>query len=182
MLGAADDLVIRTTLAVSAVADLVRVRVRALDADVEVLPPRGFGELLDVPLARPRFNAFLITLFGVGGLALAAVGLYTVMTAVVRQRRREIGVRLAIGATAGEVRRIVLGEGAWLVAVGAVVGLALAGVTTRVFQSLLFEVQPFDAVSWVSALAVIAVVTMVALYLPVRQAGRVDPASLLRAE
>jgi ABC-type antimicrobial peptide transport system permease subunit len=182
MLGAANDLVIRTTLAVPAVADVVRARVRALDADVEVMPPRRLGELLDVPLARPRFNAFLITLFGVGGLALAAVGLYTVMTAVVRQRRREIGVRLAVGATAGDVRRIVLGEGARLVAAGSVVGLALAGVTTRVFQSLLFEVPPLDVVSWVGALVAIAAVAMLALYLPVRQAGKIDPASLLRAE
>jgi ammonia channel protein AmtB len=163
-------------------AQLESVRVRAMDADVAVMPPRRFDELLEVALARPRFNALLITLFGSGALFLAAIGLCAAMTAVVRERRREIAVRVALGATAGDVRRLVLGEGARLVAVGAVAGMAVAGVTTRVLQSLLFDVQPFDAVSWIGALFLITAVTMLALYLPVRQAARVDSASTLRAE
>jgi len=182
MLGAAHDLAIRTTLAAPAVADLVRARVRAMDADVGVMPPRGFDELLDVPLARPRFNAFLITLFGVGALLLAAIGLCTVMMAVVARRRREIGVRVALGATAGDVHRLVLGEGVRLVAAGSIVGVAVAGVTTRLIEGLLFEVRPLDAVSWIGALFLIGAVTMLALYLPVRRASRVDPAAMLRAE
>jgi ABC-type antimicrobial peptide transport system permease subunit len=103
------------------------------------------------------------------------------MTAVVRQRRREIGVRVALGATAGDVRRLVLGEGARLVAAGSVVGLAVAGITTRVLASLLFEVRPLDAVSWIGALLLTGAVTMLALYLPARHASRVDPVSMLRA-
>jgi predicted permease len=181
MLGAAHDLAIRTTLGAPAVADLVRARVRLTDADVGVMPARGFDELLDVPLARPRFNALLITLFAAGALFLAGIGLCTVMTAVVRQRRREIGVRVALGATAGDVRRLVLGEGARLVAAGSVVGLAVAGITTRVLASLLFEVRPLDAVSWIGALLLIGAVTMLALYLPARHASRVDAVSMLRA-
>jgi hypothetical protein len=176
MLGTAHNLVIRTSLDAPAVADIVRARARVLDPDVEVMPPRPFTELLDLPLARPRFNALLITLFAAGGLSLAAVGLYTVMAAVVRQRRREIGVRLALGATARDVRTLILGEGSRLVAVGAGIGVGLAGVTTRVLRGQLFEVQPLDIVSFAGALVLLALAAALALFLPVRQASRVDPA------
>jgi predicted permease len=182
MLGAARDLVIRTSVDVSAIADPVRARVRALDADVEVLPPRRFTELLDVPLARPRFSALLFTLFGAGGLALAAIGLYSVMAAVVRQRRREIGVRFALGATPRDVRRLVVGEASRLVGVGACVGLVLALISTRVLRSLLFEVTPHDPTSLAGALLLLAVAAIVAAYVPVRQASRIDPSVMLRAE
>ncbi|HLG54812.1 MAG TPA: ABC transporter permease [Vicinamibacterales bacterium] len=182
MLGAARDVVLRTSAPLSLVTQLVASRVRALDPAVQVMPPRPFSDLLDEPLARPRFNSALIAVFGAAGLGLAALGLYAAMAASVRQRRREIGVRIAVGATARDVRRLVLGEGARLVGLGAMVGLTLALVTTRALRGLLYEVQPLDPIALASAMGLLMVVAGIALYIPTRQAGRVDPVTMLRAE
>jgi putative ABC transport system permease protein len=113
---------------------------------------------------------------------LAAIGLYAVMVATVRQRRREIGVRIALGATVRDVRRLVVAEGARLVGVGAVAGLTLALITTRMLRGLLFEVQPLDPIALLTALSLLLAVAGIALYVPMRQATRVDPATMLRAE
>jgi putative ABC transport system permease protein len=182
MLGAAHDLVLRTSASLSLVTELVHNRVRALDPKVQVMPLRSFADLLDVPLARPRFNSALIAIFGAAGLGLTAIGLYAVMAATVRQRRREIGVRIALGATARDIRRLVLDEGVRLVGIGAVVGLTLALITTRALRGLLFEVRPLVPVALAAAVGLLMGVAVVALYVPMRQAGRVDPATMLRAE
>lgn len=182
MLGAAHDIVLRTSAPVSLVAELVHSRVRALDPDVHVMPLRPFADLLEVPLARPRFNSALIATFGAAALGLAAIGLYAVMAATVRQRRREIGVRIALGATARDVRLLVLGEGARLVGLGAVVGLMLALITARALRGLLFEVQPLDLIALATALGFLMAVAGIALHVPMRQASRIDPATMLRAE
>jgi predicted permease len=181
-LDAAHDLVVRTSAPLPLVADLVQSRARALDADVRVMPLRPFSALLDVPLARPRFNAVLTTLFGVTALALAAIGLYAVMAASVRLRRREIGIRIALGATAFHVQRLVLGEGARLAGLGGVLGLVLAVLTSRVLRGLLFEVQPLDPLALGTTVSLLLAVTGGALYVPVRRAIRVDPSITLRAE
>jgi putative ABC transport system permease protein len=182
MLGAAHDLVVRTSAPLSQVTELVRSRARALNPAVQVMPLRPFADLLDVPLARPRFNSALIAVFGAAGLGLAAVGLYAALTTTVRQRRREIGVRIALGATARDARYLVLGEGARLVGLGAMLGLTLALATTQALRGLLFEVQPLDPVALAAALGLLMAVAGLALYIPMRQAGRVDPATMLRAE
>jgi putative ABC transport system permease protein len=182
MLGAAHDMVLRTSAPVSVVTELVHSRVRALDPDVQVMPLRPFSDLLDVPLARPRFNSALIATFGAAGLGLAAIGLYAVMAATVRQRRREIGVRIALGATTRDVRHLVLGEGARLVGLGGVVGLTLALITAQALRGLLFEIQPLDPIALAAALGLLTAVAGLALYIPMRQAARVDPATMLRAE
>ena len=182
MLGAAHDLVLRTTAPLSVVTDLLRNRARALDSQVEVMPPRPFWELLNAPLARPRFSAALIALFGATGLGLATVGLYAVMAISVRQRRREIGLRIALGATMRDVRRLVLGEGVRLVSLGGVVGLVLALVTTHAIRGLLFEVEPLDPTAFGATFGLLMTVAGLALYLPMRQASQVDAATILRAE
>jgi predicted permease len=182
MLGAAHDVVLRTSAPIAVVAELVRSRVRALDPEVEVMPLRPFSDLLDVPLARPRFNSALIAAFGAAGLGLAAIGLYAAMAATVRQRRRELGIRLALGATARDVRHLVLAEGARLVGLGGLVGLMAAFITAQTLRGLLFEVQPLDPIALATALGLLLAVAGVALYVPMRQAGRVNPATMLRAE
>ncbi len=181
-IAAAEMLVVRTPSPLALVAGLVRERVRAVDPDVQVTHVAPFTELLRGPLARPRFNALLIGVFGVAALLLAGIGLYAVMAAFVRQRHTEIGIRFALGATGSDVRRLVLKEGVWLAGLGAVIGLASAMVATRLLRGLLFEVQPLDPVSMLAAALLLVAVSALACYLPARQATRVDPVTLLRTD
>jgi putative ABC transport system permease protein len=175
-------LVLRTTAPIAMVADLARDRVRAVDPDVQVTRVASFAELLARPLARPRFNAFLIGVFGAAALLLAAIGLYAVMGAYVRQRYAEIGIRVALGATASDVRRLVLGEGLRLTGLGAAIGLASTMAVTRLLRGLLFEVQPLDPATLCGAVFVLMAASLLAAYTPARRATRVDPVTLLRAE
>ncbi|MFN2446730.1 MAG: FtsX-like permease family protein [Vicinamibacterales bacterium] len=101
---------------------------------------------------------------------------------LVRQRRREIAVRMALGAEPRDVRRLVLADGAGLVCIGVVLGLALTVLTTRALRGLLFEVGPLDPLPLASAVAILVFVAALALYLPVGRAGRLDPGLMLRAE
>lgn len=181
-IAAAEMLVLRTASPPALVAGLVRERVRAVDPDVQVTHVAPFTELLQGPLARPRFNAFLIGVFGIAALLLAAIGLYAVIAASVRQRYTEIGVRVALGATASDVRGLVLGEGLRLAGLGAAIGLATAAAATRLLRGLLFGVHPLDPVSLLAAALLLVGVSALASYIPARRATRVDPVSMLRAE
>ena len=181
-IAAAEMLVLRTASPLALVAGLVRERVRAVDPDVQVAHVAPFRTLLQGPLARPRFNAFLIGVFGISALLLAAIGLYAVIAASVRQRYREIGVRVALGATASDVRGLVLGEGLRLAGLGAAIGLAGAVVANRLLRGLLFGVHPLDPVSLLAAALLLVGVSALASYVPARRAARVDPVSMLRAE
>jgi hypothetical protein len=175
-------LAVRTGTDAAFVAGLVRDVVHAVDPAVRVRRVAPFSDYVRVPLAWPRFNALLLGVFAVSALLLSAVGLYGVMAASVRQRQGEIGVRIALGATAGQVGRLVLQEGLRLAVTGAVLGLALALAVTRVLRGLLFEIEPLDPVSLgVAALALLAVAA-VATWLPARRATRVDPIEVLRAQ
>ena len=135
-----------------------------------------------MPLARPRFYTVLMTGFGATGVALAVVGLYGVIAASVRQRRREFGVRMALGAEAHHVRRLVLVDGAWFVVGGIVVGLAMSVVVAQALRGLLYGVEPLDPMSLVASVGGILVVSIAALSIPLRSAGRVQPAEVLRAD
>ncbi len=129
-----------------------------------------------------RIASWLLSLAGGLGLLLATVGLYGVMSVLAAQRTREIGVRMAIGAQAGHVVRMVVGRGLALSAVGALVGLGLAALVTRFAQSLLFGVSPLDVgVFALMAVAALAVAGL-ASWVPARRASRVDPMEALRHE
>ena len=143
----AQILVLRSALPLSRVAELARAGVRAVEPSLQVTRVTPFAELAAAPLARPRFNAFLIGVFGLSSLLHAAIGLYAVMAAYVRQRYSEIGVRMALGATASDVRRLVLGEGLRLAVTGAAIGSLGAIAAGRVLRGLLFGVQPLDPVA-----------------------------------
>jgi putative ABC transport system permease protein len=175
-------LVLRTSLSPPAVADLVRARARAVAPGLEVTRAAPFSQVLAEPLARPRFNSFLIGLFGVASLLLATIGLYAVMGTFVRQRHPEIGVRIALGASPADVRRLVVGEGLRLAAAGAAVGLLGAAAAARVLRGLLFGVAPLDPLSLVGAAVLLVGVSALASCLPARRAARVDPVSVLRSE
>ncbi len=181
-IAAAEMFVLRTSSPLALVAPEVRARVRAVDPAVQVVQVAPFREMLQGPLARPRFNAFLIGMFGMIALLLAAIGLYAVMAAYVRQRYSEIGVRVALGATTADVRGLVLGEGLRLAGMGAAIGLASAVVATRLLRGLLFDVHPLDPASFLAAAMLLMGVSALASYLPARRATRVDPIVLLRTE
>ena len=182
MIGAARQLAVRTSMPTPQTMELVRARVRALDPAVSVMPLRAFTELLEVPLAQPRFYSVLMAGFGATGVALAVVGLYGVIATGVRQRRREFGVRLALGAEARHVRQLVLMDGAWLVGVGMVIGLAAAFIAVQGLRGLLYGVEPLDPLSLAASMAGIALVSAGALVAPLISAGRVRPSEVLGAE
>ena len=180
-LGAARDVVVRTSAPAAAASAQVRAGVEALDPGVRVLRIQPFAELLEVPLAGPRFNALLVGVFATAALALLAVGLYAVMAGFVRQRRPEIGVRMALGATPVDVHRLVVGEGLRLAGAGALLGFLGAMALARVVRGLLFEVDPLDPLALGAVAVLLVAVALLSLYAPVRAAGRVDPAATLRA-
>jgi putative ABC transport system permease protein len=175
-------LVLRTTASIDLVASLARERVETVDPDVRVMRVAPFVEMLDRPLARARFTAFLLGVFGAVALLLSAVGLYAVMAAFVRQRDREIAVRLALGATPSGVRRLVLTEAVRLASVGAVIGLAGAIVSTRLLRGMLYDVHPLDPFAIAGAALLLVGVSALASYLPARRATRIDATAMLRSQ
>jgi predicted permease len=175
-------LVLRTTASLDLVTSLARERVQAVDPDVDVIRVAHFTEMLDAPLARPRFNAFLLSVFGVAALLLSTIGLYAVMAAYVAQRDREIALRLALGATATAVRGLVLAEALWLAGLGAVIGLAGAAGATRFLRGMLFEVHPLDPSTIAGAALLLIAASALASYVPVRRATGVDATAVLRSD
>ncbi len=162
--------------------DQVRAALRSIDPDVSLSAINSLNSLIDDSLGPRRFNLYLLTAFAGVALALAAIGLFGVMAYLVSQRTREIGVRLALGATRGDVFRQILGSGMSLAVAGAAIGVGGAYWLTRVMESLLFSVSRTDPVTFVSVpLALIAVVGL-ACYLPARRAMQVDPVNALRAD
>ena len=175
-------LVLRTTASLELVASPARDRVRDVDPDVQVMRVAPFTDMLNRPLARPRFNAFLLSVFGIAALLLSTVGLYAVMAAYVRQRNREIALRLALGASAARLRHFVLAESVRLAGLGAVIGLAGAAAATRLLRGMLFEVDPLDPATMIGAALLLIAAAALASYVPVRRATRVDAVAMLRSQ
>jgi predicted permease len=132
-------------------------------------------------IARPRAISLLVAVFALVALALAAVGVYGVMAYSVRERTQEIGVRMALGASAASVFRLVLGQALRLVFIGIVVGLIAAGALTRLLQRLLFQVEPLDPWTFAGTAVLLLVVATVASYIPARRGMRMAPLDALRA-
>jgi len=139
-------------------------------------------QLLDAPLAQPRLSALLLSGFSVVALLLSAIGLYGVMSAGVRRQTRDIGVRMALGAMPGSIRRLVLAQVVGLVGVGVIAGLAGALATSRLLRSLLFQVRPMDPLTLAGVCVLLVAVATLAAYLPAQRAARIDPVEALRAE
>jgi putative ABC transport system permease protein len=179
---AASRFAIRATATAGFVASIVNDAVRSADPAMRLVRVAPYADYLRQPLAWPRFNTLLLAVFAGAALLLSAVGLYGVMAASVRQRYAEIGVRLALGATGRDVRRLVLGEGLRLAVGGALAGLALAWATTRVLTGMLFETEPLDPWTLTAAAVLLVAAALLATWLPARRAMRVDPIEVLRAE
>ena len=137
---------------------------------------------LSLAVAQPRFYAFLVGFFAALALLLAASGLYSLLSYTVAQRRGEIGIRMALGARRGDVLRLVVQQGALLVATGAAIALAVAAASSRVLGSFLYGVTTDDRLTFVAAPLALVAVALVACWLPARRATRVDPIEVLRFE
>jgi len=165
-----------------AAVPLVRQTVHEVSSSATLKEIRTFESVVAGSLARQRFNMTLIATFAVLALVLAFVGLYGVLALIVGQRRREIGVRLALGATPESVVRALLGEGARVVAMGVAIGLAGAFALTRVLSSMLYGVSTTDGSTFAGAAAFVGLVAVLATWIPARRASQVDPRTALAAE
>ena len=177
------NLVIRGDYAdASALAPDVRQAIRALDPDLPIYNVRTMQARVDLSLARRRFAMTLLALFGVLALGLAAIGTYGVMAYLVSQGTRELGIRMALGATPGRVKRMVVAGGMTTALIGIVAGVAGAAALTRFMQTLLFEVAPIDPLTFGLTAAALAGIAFVATYAPARRAAKIDPNIALRAD
>src|ERR1700736_3666605 len=165
-------------------ADLLRRAVRDVDSAIPIISLRTFAQHLDsnFDLWLVRAGAALFSIFGGLALGLAVVGLYGVKAYSVARRTREIGIRMALGAQAGAVLRMIMREGSVMLVSGVALGLLLAIATARILSGILYGVGALDPVAFTVAPAVLAVAALIATWLPARRATRVDPVQALRAE
>ena len=178
----APTILVRTSMDPSQMAATIRQETKAV---IPRLPPpviRTMDDLVSETVAQPRLQAGLVSLFAVLALVLAAIGLYGVLSYLVTQRTREIGVRLALGAQRRNVLSLVIGNGMRLALAGVVVGVIAALILTRVLRSLLYEVQPTDPWTLAGVSLLLILITFMACWLPARRASRVNPMEALRYE
>jgi predicted permease len=175
-------LCVRTTGDPARVVAAIRREAAALDPAIPVVQTLTLADQFDNNIAQERMLTTLCGFFGVLAVLLAAIGLYGVMAQAVARRVREIGIRMALGARAGEVRWLILRETAIMVACGAAIGLPAAYFTTRLVESFLFGLTPQDPLTIAASTAVLLAFTAVAGYIPARRATRVDPMIALRYE
>jgi ABC-type antimicrobial peptide transport system permease subunit len=160
----------------------IRRTVREIDPAIPVLDLRSVDETVDLSVATRRFNTTLLGAFALLALVLAAVGLYGLMAYSVVQRTREIGIRLAIGATPTDVLQLVVGQAARIAGVGILIGLVGALGLTRIMRTLLFDVSPLDPPTFAAAAVLLLGIASLASYIPARRAARIDPQSAIRAD
>jgi predicted permease len=175
-------LVIRTRVLPSSVTHAAESAVRSVDSGQPVFGVKTMESVIDDSLSSQRLYLWLLTIFAGMALILASAGIYGVMSYLVTQRTREFGVRMALGANAGEILRTVMRQAVKLVAIGAGVGLAAAFLLTRLLTRFLYGVNPVDPATFAAVLALLATVALLASYLPARRATKVDPMVALRYE
>ncbi|MDB4875015.1 MAG: hypothetical protein JWM41_1461 [Gemmatimonadetes bacterium] len=177
-----------TTLAIRArgrpesIVPSLRAAIAEVDAGAALTTARTFDDILAQPLAHPRLNASLLGVFAAAALSLAAIGLFGVMTTMVRQRTQELGVRMALGATSAEIGRLVLGRGARLAAIGVALGLVAAFAGNNLLDELLYHVAPTDAVTLLGSAVALLLLALLAAAIPARASARIAPVVALRSE
>ncbi len=173
---------IRTTQGAAAITPVVKAVVAELDPDLPIGEVHTIEEIIENSTGEPRFRSFLVAGFAGLALLLAAVGVYGLISFMVTQRVPEIGVRLALGASPGQVFRQVIGQGLRLAVAGVVLGLVAAAAATRLLQGLLFNTSATEPAIYLSLSALLLAMAVLACYVPARRAMRVDPMTALRSE
>jgi putative ABC transport system permease protein len=174
--------VVRTDGDAGALAPSLRAAVAEIDRTLPVSEVQTMEHVVSVATARPRFQALLLAIFAAVAAALAAAGIYGVMSYVVSRRTREIGVRMALGAGASEVLGLVVGEAMGVAAAGAAAGLAGALLLTRLMRSVLYGVRPGDPPTYAAVAVLLLAIACAASYVPARRAARIDPVEALRQD
>ena len=176
------NVVLRSEADPAGLSALAAAEIRRLDPDMPIYNVRTMASRVEESLARRRFAMLLLTLFAGIALVLAAVGTYGVISYLVNQGTREIGIRMALGATPAGIMGLVVWRGMGLTGLGVAIGLAGALIVTRSMHSLLFGVRPTDPLTFGCIAIVLTVVALLASWLPARRAARVDPMVSLRIE
>jgi predicted permease len=174
--------VIRTALEPSSLTPAIRTAMRDVEPTLPVFGVRTMNEIFDTTVTNQRIMLTLLSVFAGLALLLAGIGLYGVLSYIVGQRTREVGIRMALGATAGSVRQLMLGQGLKLAAIGLAVGLIVAVGLARLMGSLLYAVSPYDPLSLGAVSIVLVAIGLFASWLPSHRATRVNPVEALRAE
>src|SRR5262245_35574134 len=175
-------LVVRTASDPSLYVDTIRREVLAIDAEQPIFDASTMVDVVSRSVFLPRVSMLLLAAFAASALLLAVVGIYGVVSYAVTQRTRELGVRMALGADAGDTLRLVLGKSMLLVAAGTVCGLVVSFAATRAIARLLYGVSPLDPVVFIGVSALLAAAGLVASLIPARRATRVDPIVALRVD
>jgi len=175
-------LVVRSTLDPASVASAIRQEVRNVDKDLPVTDVELKTEAVAASVAQPRFRTLLLGLFGAMALALAAVGVFGMISYSVACRTHEIGIRMVLGAERGSVLKLVLGQGFRLALFGVAIGIAGALGLTRFLASFLYGVKPTDPLTFITVSCLLTAVALIASYIPARRATKVDPMVALRCE
>jgi putative ABC transport system permease protein len=166
----------------ASLASALRATVWGLDRELAIAQIRTMDQVISESTAPRRFNLILLVAFAALAVALAAIGIYGVISYSVAQRTHEIGIRMALGAQRGDVLRQVVGQGMLLMGAGVIIGIVGALALTRFLTSLLYEVKPTDPVTFAAVSMLVAGVALLASYFPARRATKVDPMVALRYE
>jgi predicted lysophospholipase L1 biosynthesis ABC-type transport system permease subunit len=175
-------LLVRTALDSSSVVPALRHAVASLDPSLGVSEVKTIDDVLADSLARPRLSSLLLAFFAILSVGLAALGVYGVLAFAARQRVREIGIRMALGAQRAQVVRLFFREGALLVAMGLGAGILAAIAIGRLLRTLLFGVTPADPIAALATLAILITAGLGATCIPALRASKVDPVQVLRSE
>jgi putative ABC transport system permease protein len=175
-------IIVKTAQPMGSIVPALRAAVAGVDPGLPVYDVRTLDDRVDAALSRPRLAATVIGAFALSALLLAAIGVYGVMAYAVTSRRREIGIRVALGADRGDVVALVLGQGARLTAAGVAIGLAVSVAAARVIRTLLFGIAPTDPAVFGLTVMVIIGVALAAALVPARRASTIDPMTVLRTE
>ena len=176
------NLLVRTSTEPSSLATAIQKEVLSLDKDQALTEVETLEQAVGDSIEQPRLTMFLLAIFALVSLTLAAIGIYGVMAYTVAQRKREIGIRMALGARSVDVLRLVVRGGMTLALVGVAIGLAAAFALTRWMATLLFEVAPTDATTYVMVSSGLLLVALLASFIPGRRATRVEVLVALRDE